>query len=85
VARNGKTEERHRSTVGVRQPEQDANERRLAGAVGPEVPEGAASRNAKVHAIDGIAIAESFSQAARFYGQGFVPGWRGGIKDGTAH
>jgi hypothetical protein len=66
------------------QSEQDPNERRLAGAVRAEVPEGAASRNAKVHAVDGVAVSEPFGQTASLYRQ-VVVYWLGGLEDRTAH
>ena len=44
------------------QPEQHPDQRRLAGAVRPEVAEGAAGRHAQVDAVDGDALAEALGQ-----------------------
>ena len=57
------TERRPRARGGVRQAEQRPNERRLAGSVGPEIPEGAASRNEEFDVIDRHVLPEPFGQS----------------------
>ena len=55
-------EQRHRAGVGVGQSEQHPDERRLAGAVGPEVAEGAPSGDEQLDAVHGDVVAEPLGQ-----------------------
>jgi hypothetical protein len=64
------SQEAHLPRRRPRQPEQKADQRRLAGAVGPEEAEGAAGRHVQVDAVDGAALAEALAEAARLDDEG---------------
>ena len=65
MARDGMAEERHRAGVGVGQTEEDPDQGRLPGPIGPEIPEGAASRDQEFHAIDGDVLPEPLREPVR--------------------
>ena len=52
LGRDRDAEQRHRATVGLGQPEQGADQRRLAGSVRPEVAERAAARDEQLDVVD---------------------------------
>ena len=59
---HGKAEHVHRSARGRGEPEQHADQRRLAGSVRTEIAECAAARDAQVDGIDRDPVAESLCQ-----------------------
>ncbi len=56
------TEQRHAAGGRVGKPEQHADHRRLAGAVGSEESEGAGARNLEIDRVDRGALAEALGQ-----------------------
>jgi hypothetical protein len=62
---NGKTQQAHRAGRRRRQAEQHADQRRLAGSVGPEVAEGDAARHAEVDALDHGPLTELLGEGFR--------------------
>ena len=62
------TEERHRAGVRVGQPEQHADERRLARPVRSEVAERATSGHEQLHAVDGDVVLEPLDESVRLDG-----------------
>ena len=63
VSRDRVAEEGHRSGVGPGEPEQDPDEGGLAGAVGPEVAEGASPGHQQLHVVDSDVVPEPFGQS----------------------
>ena len=61
-ARDGEAEERHRPGIRTGQPQQHPDEGGLAGAVRPEVAEGAAPGNEKLHVVHGDVLPEALRQ-----------------------
>jgi len=68
MARNWLAEKRHGARVGVRQAEEDPDERRLAGTVRAEIAERATPRNEELNVVHGDVVAESFRQPVRLNG-----------------
>ena len=62
MAGDGVAEQGHGAGVGVGQTEQHPDQRRLAGAVGAEIAEGAAAGNEQLDVVDGDVLAESLRQ-----------------------
>jgi hypothetical protein len=52
------------AAVGLEQPEQDAQRRGLAGAVGSEEAGDLARRDGEIEAVEGMDVAETLGQAA---------------------
>ena len=63
--------------VGAREPGEDRDQRRLAGAVGPEQPEELASAHREAHAVERLHVAEAARDVDDFDGGGHGSG-RGG-------
>ena len=55
--------------VGLREPEQQPDQRRLAGAVGPEEAEGASARHLEVDALERRTVPEALPEAGGVDGQ----------------
>ena len=62
-------EQADRAAGGLREPEQQPDQRRLAGAVGAQEAEGAAARHLEVDVLEGGAIAEALPEALGVDGQ----------------
>ena len=62
VAGDGIAEQGHGPGVGVRQPQQHPDQRRLAGAVGAEVAEGASPGDQELDVVDGDVVPEPLGQ-----------------------
>ena len=62
-------EQADRAAGGLREPEQQPDQRRLAGAVGAEEAEGAAARHLEVDVLEGGAVAEALPEALGVDGQ----------------
>ena len=59
------SEQSHRAGRRSGEPEQHPDQRRLAGAVRPEVAEGDAAGDVQVDAVDGAPVTEALGQAGR--------------------
>ena len=70
VAADVVAEHAHRAGGRLGEAEQEADQGRLAGAVGAEEAEGGAARHLEVDAVEGRPLAEALAEPAGLDGQG---------------